>query len=137
MYANNNVHLLELASEIKEHFPEKHVTLIHSRSRYMAKYKESVDRMTYNVLRKHGVRQILGDRVILPENGFPLKVEPLQIRTKNGKVIDGDLAVSAVNYQERPMYIEPCLRMNIDYVHWHDSQQPAVIRFLVRIDQQA
>ena len=83
-----------MACEIKEQYPDKHVTLMHSRSRYMARYKQSVDSMTYNVLKKHGVRQVLGDRVILPENGFPLEVNPIEVHTKAGKKIQGDLGVS-------------------------------------------
>ncbi|KAI9322635.1 hypothetical protein BX666DRAFT_1897105 [Dichotomocladium elegans] len=87
---------LELAAEIKEHFPEKKVTLMHSRSRYMPRYKSSVDAMVYNILKKHGVRQVLGDRAILPKEGFPLKVQPVEVRTQAGKVIRGDLAIMCI-----------------------------------------
>ncbi|KAI8137027.1 hypothetical protein BJV82DRAFT_636939 [Fennellomyces sp. T-0311] len=87
---------LELASEIKEQYPEKHVTLMHSRSRYMARYKQSLDSMTYNILKKHGVKQILGDRVVLPKNGFPLEVKPIEVQTQSGKVVKGDLAIMCI-----------------------------------------
>ncbi|KAI9264153.1 hypothetical protein BDA99DRAFT_508562 [Phascolomyces articulosus] len=87
---------IELACEIKEQYPDKHVTLMHSRSRYMPKYKTSVDVMTYNILKKHGVRQVLGDRAILPKNGFPLEVNPVEIDTKGGKKIVGDLAITCI-----------------------------------------
>ncbi|KAG2216568.1 hypothetical protein INT45_001383 [Circinella minor] len=87
---------LELACEIKEQYPDKHVTLMHSRSRYMARYMQSVDSMTYNVLKKHGVKQVLGDRAILPENGFPLEVKPIEVHTKAGKKIQGDLGIMCI-----------------------------------------
>ncbi|KAI8384810.1 uncharacterized protein BYT42DRAFT_563718 [Radiomyces spectabilis] len=87
---------IELAAEIKEHYPEKHVTLLHSRSGYLPRFKKSVDVMTYNILKKHGVKQILGDRVILPEQGFPLEVKPIEIHTRGGRVIQSDLAIMCI-----------------------------------------
>ncbi|ORE01097.1 FAD/NAD(P)-binding domain-containing protein [Rhizopus microsporus var. microsporus] len=87
---------LELAAEIKEHYPEKHVTLVHSRNRYLPRYKVSVDVMIYNILKKAGIKQVLGDRVILPPNGFPLEVKPIEIQTKGGNTIHGDLAIMCI-----------------------------------------
>ncbi|KAI8639688.1 hypothetical protein BD408DRAFT_371256 [Parasitella parasitica] len=87
---------LEIASEIKEHYPEKNVTLLHSRNRYLPRYKVSMDVMIYNILKKRGVKQKLGDRVILPAEGFPLEVKPVEIQTKSGKIIKGDLAITCI-----------------------------------------
>ncbi|KAI8877419.1 FAD/NAD(P)-binding domain-containing protein [Backusella circina FSU 941] len=87
---------LELAGEIKEHYPEKEVTLIHSRSRYMPRYKVSMDVFTHNILKKRGVKQILGERVNLPEGGFPLEVKPIEVHTKKGRIIHGDLAITCI-----------------------------------------
>lgn len=93
---------IELAAEIKEEYPDKHVTLIHSRSRYMARYKQSLDTFTYGILKKLGVRQVMGQRVILPEGGFPLEVKPVEVTTKTGKKIKGDLAVCSYNMRHIP-----------------------------------
>lgn len=60
----------------------------------MPRYKVSLDVMTYNILKKKGVKQILGDRVVLPEGGFPQEVGPVEVHTKSGRIIEGDLAVS-------------------------------------------
>lgn len=87
--------LSELAAEIKDYYPEKEVTLIHSRDQYLTPYKYSLHQMAYNLLKnKLGVRQIMRDRVNLPEGGFPLEVKPLVIQTKKGRSIEADLAVS-------------------------------------------
>lgn len=91
---------VELAAEIKEHYPEKDVTLMHSRTRYMPKYMKSFDAMTYNILKKHGVKQLLGDRVALPKQGFPLEVGPVKIQTTSGRTVEGDLAVSKKQNKE-------------------------------------
>lgn len=51
--------------------------------------------MIHNILKKRGVKQVLGDRVILPPGGFPAEVNPIEVHTKGGKIIQGDLAVGS------------------------------------------
>ncbi|KAG0192855.1 hypothetical protein DFQ28_007465 [Apophysomyces sp. BC1034] len=87
---------IELAAEIKEHYPEKCVTLMHSRTRYMPRYKTTVDKMVYGILRKNGVRQVLGDRACLPKDGYPLEIGPVEVPTRGGQVIKGDLAILCI-----------------------------------------
>lgn len=53
-----------------------------------------MDVMIYNILKKSGVKQVMGDRVILPPGGFPVEAKPIEVHTKGGKIIEGDLAVS-------------------------------------------
>ncbi|KAG0222331.1 hypothetical protein BGW42_006680, partial [Actinomortierella wolfii] len=64
---------MELATEIREHFPEKEVTL---------KCAKAMD--------KFGVKQILGDRVIIPEGGFKDDFKMIKVKTKNGLEIECD-----------------------------------------------
>ncbi|KAI9486920.1 MAG: hypothetical protein EXX96DRAFT_551134 [Benjaminiella poitrasii] len=87
---------LELASEIKEHYPDKQVTLLHSRTRYLPRYMATVDVMVYDILKKRGVKQLIGDRVVLPSGGFPLEVKPIEVQTQKGKAIQGDLAIMCI-----------------------------------------
>ncbi|KAF9432450.1 hypothetical protein BGZ76_010794 [Entomortierella beljakovae] len=84
---------LELAAEIREHFPEKEVTLVHSRDRYMLSYKLGMHTRSKYLLDKFGVRQILGDRVIVPEGGFVDDFKMIKVSTKNGKEIECDLQI--------------------------------------------
>lgn len=89
--------VIELAAEIKDHYPEKEVTLIHSRDYYLPAYKHSLSQMTYNMLKNTlKVQQIRGDRVHIPEGGFPHEVKPIVVTTKKGKTIETDLAVSVI-----------------------------------------
>ncbi|KAI8348338.1 hypothetical protein B0O80DRAFT_390564 [Mortierella sp. GBAus27b] len=84
---------LELAAEIREHFPEKEVTLVHSRDRYMLSYKYGMHEKSAEILTKFGVRQILGDRVIIPEGGFVDDFSMIKVSTKGGKEIECDLQI--------------------------------------------
>ncbi|KAI8825124.1 uncharacterized protein EV422DRAFT_246596 [Fimicolochytrium jonesii] len=83
---------LELAAEIKEHYPEKTVTIVHSRDRYMMGYKMGIHSKSYGILKELGVHQILGDRLIIPDSGVEDGVL-CTLRTKLGKEIECDLLI--------------------------------------------
>ncbi|KAI7897542.1 uncharacterized protein BX663DRAFT_481534 [Cokeromyces recurvatus] len=117
---------IELASEIKEYYPKKHVTLIHSRARYLPRYKASLDTITYNILQKKGVKQIMGDRVILPPEGFPLEVKPIQVHTKNGKVIHGDLAIMCIGMTPNSKLLEQFIPEAINPVNGFVKVKPTM-----------
>ncbi|KAF8982592.1 Apoptosis-inducing factor 2 [Entomortierella lignicola] len=84
---------LELAAEIREHYPEKEVTLVHSRERYMPLYKSGMHDKTFGILKEFGVRQILGDRANIPEGGFVDDFKMIKVTTKGGKEIECDLQI--------------------------------------------
>lgn len=84
---------LELSVEIREHFPEKEVTLVHSRDRYMPSYKTTMHEKTVAILAEFGVREIRGDRVVVPEGGFKDDFKMIKVATRDGKEIESDLQV--------------------------------------------
>lgn len=84
---------LELAVEIREHFPEKEVILVHSREQYMLSYKYSMHQEIVKLLTKFGVRQITGDRAIIPEGGFVDDFKMIKVTTKNGQEVECDLQI--------------------------------------------
>ncbi|KAF8942890.1 hypothetical protein BGZ47_006027 [Haplosporangium gracile] len=84
---------LELAVEIREHFPEKEVTLVHSRDRYMPSYMTSMHQKTVAILAEFGVREIRGDRVIVPEGGFKDDFKMIKVATRDGKEIESDFQI--------------------------------------------
>ncbi|KAF9343295.1 hypothetical protein BGX26_005968 [Mortierella sp. AD094] len=84
---------LELATEIREHFPEKEVTLVHSRDRYMLSYKYGMHEKSAEILEKFGVRQILSDRANIPGGGFVDDFKMIKVTTKGGKEIKCDLQI--------------------------------------------
>ena len=84
---------IELAAEIKEHYPEKEVTLVHSRERYLLRYAPKLSQRVYEILDNIGVKQILGERVVVPEGGFVEgKLTTLKL-SKSGQEIESDLQV--------------------------------------------
>ena len=84
---------IELAAEIKEHYPHKNVTIVHSRERYLGSYKIGMHDSCYKLLEKLGVVQILGDRVEIPEGGFLRDGVKRGYVSKKGRRIESDLVV--------------------------------------------
>ncbi|KAG9072211.1 hypothetical protein KI688_006435 [Linnemannia hyalina] len=84
---------LELAVEIREHFPAKEVTLVHSRDQYMPSYKTTMHEKTVAILADFGVREIRGDRVVIPEGGFKDDFKMIKVATRDGKEIESDLQI--------------------------------------------
>ncbi|KAJ3100606.1 hypothetical protein HDU96_010284, partial [Phlyctochytrium bullatum] len=106
---------IEVACEVKEHYPEKDVVLVHSRERYMMPYREALHQRVFQTLEKYGVRQILGERVVVPDGGFPNEGKMTIVRTKSGIEIECDLQImctglipnSAVLKSLSPASIDP------------------------------
>lgn len=55
---------VELAAEIVENFPHKHVTLVHSQTRLMNRSPQKAIDYSENYFINNGVRLILGERVV-------------------------------------------------------------------------
>ncbi|KAJ3033554.1 hypothetical protein HDV00_006065 [Rhizophlyctis rosea] len=90
---------IELAAEIKEHFSEKKVTLVHSRDRYLGAYKVDMHQRCFRVLQKLGVEQVLGDRIDVPKGGFVRDGVRREFRTRRGSVIESDLVLLCTGMQ--------------------------------------
>ncbi|KAJ3033626.1 hypothetical protein HK097_004784 [Rhizophlyctis rosea] len=112
---------IELAAEIKEHFPEKEVTLVHSRERYLLRYAPKLSQRVYEILDNIGVRQILGERVSVPEGGFVEgKMTTLKL-SKSGQEIESDLQIMCVGGKANsallttlsPTIVDKCGRVKV------------------------
>lgn len=84
---------LELATDIKDYYPEKSVTLVHSRDRLMNKFRREMHEILSARMVELNVNLILGERVSLPENGFPEDGSEFDILLQSGKTVRADLAV--------------------------------------------
>ncbi|KAI9006011.1 hypothetical protein BC832DRAFT_523748, partial [Gaertneriomyces semiglobifer] len=85
---------IEVATEIAEHYPNKEVTLVHSRTTYLQDYKPSLGRRIYDVMNSLGITQILGERIVIPTGGFPYNPSaPMVLKTTSGRQLSCDLAL--------------------------------------------
>lgn len=84
----------EFATDIKEVFPNKSVTLLHSRDRLMPIYAQGLHDAIAERCEALGVRLILGERVLKwPENPQVVDGKTKVVKTSKGTEIAGDLVL--------------------------------------------
>ena len=85
---------IQLATDIANHYPNKRVTLIHSRDKLLPRFDPQMHDIIMEALNKFNVDVILQDRVQLGDNthvDFDGHVEEKRIFTSSGKRLECDL----------------------------------------------
>lgn len=83
-----------MASDIKDYYPNKSVTLIHSRTQLMNRFHPKLHEMVAERLHELGVEVILNDRVKIPEGGFPSNGQTFDVELTSGRKVPADFVVS-------------------------------------------
>lgn len=87
---------IELAADIKSFYPEKHVTLVHSRGQLLNNFGPRLHEFVLNVFRKQAIETILGERPqILPGVAEDRNSTNGELRFADGRVEEFDLIVSS------------------------------------------
>jgi len=82
-----------MATDIKEYYPTKHITLIHSRQQLLNRFHPKLDEFTKRRFEELGIELILGDRAVIPSEGFPLDEGEFEVELKSGRKVLADFAV--------------------------------------------
>jgi hypothetical protein len=85
---------VQMATDIKELYPEKSVTLVHSRANLMNRFNSALHDIIAERCRELGVQMILGSRVKLPEHGYPTDGRDFTVELEDGSSVPADFAVS-------------------------------------------
>lgn len=85
---------VQMALDLKEFYPEKNVTLVHSRDKVMNRFHPGLDAIVRRRFDEVGVKVITGERVKLPAEGFPTDGMPTTVHTTNSD-IPADLVILA------------------------------------------
>lgn len=102
---------IQYASDIGDLYPDKRVTLIHSRDRLLPVFEASLHESAMKRLTELNVDVILGDRVILPE-GHVFEGKELDhriIQTTNGRSIESDLQLFCTGQQPNTTLVKKFL----------------------------
>lgn len=84
---------VQMAADIKELYPEKNVTLVHSRPKVMNRFHPTLDEIVKQRFQDLGITLKLGSRVKLPEDGYPTDGRMFNVEFEDGTTIPADLAV--------------------------------------------
>ncbi|KAG8865304.1 hypothetical protein FRB96_000194 [Tulasnella sp. 330] len=87
---------VQMATDIKEYFPDKDVTLIHSRAHTMPKFDPRFHDIIKARCDELGIKMMLSNRVVgIPPNGFPNDGSEFTISLSDGSSITTQLAILA------------------------------------------
>ncbi|KAI8938462.1 hypothetical protein NX059_004355 [Plenodomus lindquistii] len=84
---------VQMATDIKEIYPEKSVTLVHSRTNVMNKFHPALHNLVAKRCADLGVNLVLGQRVKLPESGYPTDGREFSVDLADGTQIPADFAI--------------------------------------------
>ncbi|RGP77768.1 oxidoreductase [Fusarium longipes] len=86
---------VQMATDLGEVYPEKKVTLIHSRDRLMQLYHPKMDAIIRDRLQELGVDVITGTRAVIPQQGLPTDGSEFVLELKDGRKIPTNLVIPA------------------------------------------
>jgi NADH dehydrogenase FAD-containing subunit len=84
-----------LATDIKDYYSSKSVTLVHSRSRVMHKFHPKLHELISARAQELGIKLVLKERVKVPEHGFPDDGSEFDVDLLSGSSLRADLLVRA------------------------------------------
>lgn len=84
---------VQMATDIKQLFPSKSVTLVHSRANLMSKFHHGLHDIVKQRSDDLGINLVLGKRVKLPENGYPTNGQEFQVELQDGINLPADFAI--------------------------------------------
>ncbi|KAI7155211.1 FAD/NAD(P)-binding domain-containing protein [Hortaea werneckii] len=84
---------VQLATDAKELYPEKSITLVHSRDKVMNRFHPKLHQLIEERCKELGIDLVLGSRVKLPSQGYPTSGEDFEVELLDGRRIPSDFAV--------------------------------------------
>ncbi|KAJ5772738.1 hypothetical protein N7457_007634 [Penicillium paradoxum] len=75
---------VQMATDLKEYYPDKEVTMVQSRPRVMPNFHSQLHDLIKRRFDALGIRLITGSRVAIPANGFPNDGSTFQVQLTNG-----------------------------------------------------
>ncbi|KAI1085545.1 FAD/NAD(P)-binding domain-containing protein [Whalleya microplaca] len=94
---------VQMATDLKEIYPEKEVILVHSRNQLMPLYHEKLDEIIKARCKELGVKLVLGSRVNLPAGG--LQPDATTVSLQNGESLTADVIIPATGQTPNTQFL--------------------------------
>ncbi|RHZ53003.1 NAD(P)/FAD-dependent oxidoreductase [Aspergillus thermomutatus] len=91
---------VQMATDLKEYYPDKEVTLVQSRARVMPLFHEKLHELIKKRFDELGVRLITHARVSVPSEGFPTDGKAFDVQLTNGSKVSTEFVILATG--QRP-----------------------------------
>lgn len=86
---------VQMATDLKEYYPDKDVTLVHSRVHLMPQYHHKFHDLVKKRFDELHVNLITGARVRIPPQGFPTNGSPFEVQLTNGQKVTTEFVILA------------------------------------------
>ncbi|KAJ4128048.1 hypothetical protein NW768_008332 [Fusarium equiseti] len=97
---------VQMATDLGEVYPEKKVTLVHSRDRLMQLYHPKMDAIIRDRLQELGVDVVTGTRAVIPDKGFPTDGSNFELELKDGRKIPTNLVIPATGQTPNNQFLQ-------------------------------
>lgn len=111
---------VQLATDIKELYPDKSVVLVHSRAQLMNKFHQKLHDVVAERCTELGIDMRLGSRVTVPPSGYPTDGSEFHVELEDGSKIPADFAVRLVSCYDQIPYLL-LTQCPPDHLHRHDA----------------
>lgn len=97
---------VQMACDLKEFYPDKAITLVHSREKLMPLYHEGLSNIIKQRFTSLGVTLVTGSRVIVPPTGFPNhQRSPFNITLQDGRSLSTEFAILATGQTPNTQFL--------------------------------
>lgn len=86
---------VQMATDLKEYYPEKDVTVVQSRPRVMPNFHPKLHDLIKRRFDELGIRLITGSRVVIPSGGFPNDGNTFEVDLTNGTTESTEFVILA------------------------------------------
>ncbi|KIJ32823.1 hypothetical protein M422DRAFT_35703 [Sphaerobolus stellatus SS14] len=87
---------VQMATDLKELYPQKQVTLVHSREHLMSRFHPKLSDIVVKRMNELGVELVLGDRAVIPAEGFPVGEGEFDVQLQSGRRVRADFAIITI-----------------------------------------
>ncbi|KAF9874781.1 hypothetical protein CkaCkLH20_07918 [Colletotrichum karsti] len=86
---------VQMATDLKELYPEKEVTLVHSREHLMPLYNTKLSDIIKTRFNELGVKLVTGTRAVIPDGGLATNGSQTVVKLTDGSELSADLVIPA------------------------------------------
>ncbi|KAI8270676.1 hypothetical protein K4K58_008504 [Colletotrichum sp. SAR11_239] len=94
---------VQMATDLKEIYPEKEVTLVHSREHLMPLYHTKLDEIIKARFEELGIKLITGSRAVIPPGGLASQTS---VKLQDGRELSADLIIPATGQTPNNQFLQ-------------------------------
>ncbi|KAI0968905.1 hypothetical protein F4678DRAFT_441863 [Xylaria arbuscula] len=97
---------VQMATDLKEIYPEKDITLVHSRDQLMPLYHSKLSDIIKARCQELGIKLVLGSRVNIPADDFQQDTgKPTTVSLQNGSTLEADVVIPATGQTPNTQFL--------------------------------